>query len=111
MPVCQAPGEGALRDGYTALKCYPLAYPDAPGLRHVSLRAVDRDFANLAFEKVKALRAAVGPDVEIMLDLSGALTTDETIRCAAASKNSTFCGSRSRLIHSTSGLSKRFPTR
>src|SRR5450759_1829729 len=72
--------EKPLRDGYTALKCYPLAYPDAHGLRHVSLRAVDRDFANLAFEQVKALRAAVGPGVEIMLDLSGGLTTDETIR-------------------------------
>jgi galactonate dehydratase len=84
--LAQTPSEFAkaaekpLRDGYTALKCYPLAYPDAHGLRHVSLRAVDRDFANLAFEKVKALRAAVGPGVEIMLDLSGALTTDETIR-------------------------------
>jgi len=72
--------EKPLRDGYTALKCYPLAYADANGLRHVSRRAVDRDFANLAFEKIKALRAAVGPGVEIMLDLSGGLTTDETIR-------------------------------
>jgi galactonate dehydratase len=69
-----------LRDGYRALKCYPLAVPDANGLRHVSGRSVDRDFANLAFEKVKALRAAVGPDVALMLDLSGGLTTDETIR-------------------------------
>jgi galactonate dehydratase len=41
---------------------------------------VDRDFANLAFEKIKALRTAVGPAVEIMLDLSGGLTTAETIR-------------------------------
>jgi galactonate dehydratase len=72
--------EQPLRDGYKALKCYPLAYPDAHGLRHVSRRAVDRDFAQLAFDKVKALRDAVGPDIEPMLDLSGALTTDETIR-------------------------------
>jgi galactonate dehydratase len=62
------------------LKCYPLATPDANGLRHVSSRGVDRDFANLAFEKIKALRSAVGPKVEIMLDLSGGLTTAETIR-------------------------------
>ena len=54
--------------------------PDENGLRHVSARMVDRDFANLAFEKVKALRAAVGADVELMLDLSGGLTTAETIR-------------------------------
>ena len=72
--------ERPLRDGYRALKCYPLASPDENGLRHVSARSVDRDFANLAFEKIKALRAAVGPDVEIMLDLSGGLTTAETIR-------------------------------
>ena len=72
--------ERPLRDGYRALKCYPLAVPDENGLRHVSARMIDRDFANLAFEKVKALRAAVGADVELMLDLSGGLTTAETIR-------------------------------
>jgi|SRR6516165_4952415 len=72
--------ERPLRDGYTALKCYPLAYPDQHGLRHVSRRMIDRDFANLAFEKIKALRDAVGSKVAIMLDLSGGLTTDETIR-------------------------------
>jgi len=72
--------ERPLRDGYTALKCYPLAEWDGSGLRHVTRRQVDRAFANLAFDKVKALRAAVGPEVEIMLDLSGGLTTDETVR-------------------------------
>ncbi len=72
--------ERPLRDGYSALKCYPLASPDEKGLRHVSARSVDRDFANLAFAKIKALRSAVGPDVEIMLDLSGGLTTAETVR-------------------------------
>lgn len=72
--------ERPLRDGYTALKFYPLAYMDENGMRHVSNRMVDRGFANLAVEKVKAMRKAVGPDVELMLDLSGGLTTDETIR-------------------------------
>jgi len=72
--------ERPLRDGYTALKFYPLATAEGNGLRHVSARRVDRAHANLAFEKVKALRDAVGPDVELMLDLSGALTTGETIR-------------------------------
>ncbi|MEP7058837.1 MAG: mandelate racemase/muconate lactonizing enzyme family protein, partial [Caldimonas sp.] len=75
-----AAAERPLRDGYTALKCYPLAFADENGLRHVSRRSVDREFANLAFEKIKALRDAVGPDVELMLDLSGGLTTAETIR-------------------------------
>jgi galactonate dehydratase len=72
--------ERPLRDGYRALKCYPLATMTENGLRHVSARSVHRTFANLAFEKVKALPAAVGPDVELMLDLSGGLTTAETIR-------------------------------
>lgn len=73
--------ERAVADGYTGLKCYPLATP-APGggIRHVSRRTVDRDFANLAFDKVKAVRQAVGPGVDIMLDLSGGLTTGEVIR-------------------------------
>jgi len=72
--------ERPLRDGYRALKCYPLATMTENGLRHVSARSVDRAFANLAFDKIKALRAAVGPGVELMLDLSGGLTTAETIR-------------------------------
>jgi galactonate dehydratase len=72
--------ERPLRDGYKALKCYPLAQWDGGGLRHVTNRQVDRSFATLAFEKVRTLREAVGPDVELMLDLSGGLTTDETIR-------------------------------
>lgn len=70
-----------LADGYDALKCYPLAVPrEGGGIRHVTRRMVDRDFADLAFERVKALRRVVGPKVEIMLDLSGGLTPDETIR-------------------------------
>ena len=73
--------EKPLRDGYDAIKCYPLALNDARGtLRHVSLRSVERDHADLAFEKIRTLREAVGPKVDIMVDLSGALTTDETIR-------------------------------
>src|SRR5260221_11966995 len=43
-------------------------------------RATDRAAANRAYETIKALRGAVGPGVDIMLDLSGGLTTDETIR-------------------------------
>ena len=73
--------EKPLADGYGALKCYPLATPrEGGGIRHVTRRMVDRDFADLAYEKVKALRRAVGPRVALMLDLSGGLTTDETIR-------------------------------
>jgi galactonate dehydratase len=66
--------ERVVRDGYTALKFYPLAAPD-PGtadglLRHVSLRAIDRDAERLAVQRVRAVRDAVGPDVDILLDMS-----------------------------------------
>jgi galactonate dehydratase len=73
--------ERPLKDGYTALKCYPLAQPDAKGtIRHPTRRALDREQTQLAFDRVKALRDFVGPHIDIMLDLSGAMTTDETIR-------------------------------
>jgi galactonate dehydratase len=73
--------ERVVRDGYTALKCYPLATPRPDGgIAHVSRRTVDRSFADLAVEKVKAVRRAVGPGIDILVDLSGGLTADETIR-------------------------------
>jgi galactonate dehydratase len=73
--------ERPLRDGYNALKCYPLAVPNGRGgIRHVSMRSVDKSFADLAVDKVRALRRAVGNEVDLMIDLSGGLTTDETIR-------------------------------
>ncbi|MET4577030.1 mandelate racemase/muconate lactonizing enzyme family protein [Ottowia thiooxydans] len=72
--------ERPLKDGFKALKCYPLALPHNRTLTHITRRAADREFLALAYERVKVLRDVVGPDIEIMLDLSGALTTDETIR-------------------------------
>lgn len=74
-------GVATVRDGYDAIKCYPLALPDPSGtIRHVSRRTLDRRQLDSAYERVKALRSAVGPDVDIMLDLSGGVTCDETIR-------------------------------
>jgi galactonate dehydratase len=74
-------GEKTVRDGYDALKCYPLAVPrEGGGIKHVTRRAIDRDAADRAYETIKALRGAVGPGIDIMLDLSGGLSTDETIR-------------------------------
>lgn len=70
-----------LKDGYTALKCYPFAYelPDGT-FRHVSARMVDDIRFRQAVERVKALRAHVGPDIEIMLDLSGGVCDDQLTR-------------------------------
>ena len=76
--------ERVVGDGYTALKFYPLATPNGRGgIRHVSRRSVDRAFMENAVEKVKAVRHAVGNAVDILIDLSGGLTTDETIRLCA----------------------------
>jgi galactonate dehydratase len=77
--------EAVAKDGYTALKFYPLATPvvDAKGrrrLRHVTRRSVDRAAEDLAVARVKAVRDAVGPKFDIMLDVSGGLTTDAMIR-------------------------------
>jgi galactonate dehydratase len=76
--------ERVVRDGYTAIKLYPLASPEAAGphgrLRHVSLRALDRDAEKLTIARVKAVRDAVGPDIDVLLDMSAELTTDAIIR-------------------------------
>lgn len=72
--------ERPLRDGYEALKFYPLGEMADKGMRHVSNRMVERDSFELAVARVKAMRDAVGPKVELMVDISGGLTTDETIR-------------------------------
>jgi galactonate dehydratase len=75
--------ERVVRDGYTALKLYPLAIPlmDANSrIRHVDRRSVDRGAEERAVASVKAVREAVGPKVDIMLDMSAELTTDAIIR-------------------------------
>ena len=80
--------EQAVRDGYDAIKLYPLATAlDVPlstskqGIfRHVSNRSIDRDFENLAFNRVKAVRDAVGPNIDVLVDMSASLTADVVIR-------------------------------
>ncbi len=76
--------EKVVKDGYTAIKLYPLAAPDPSNpnglLKHVSLRNIGRDAEDLAFARVKAIRDAVGPKIGILLDMSAELTTDAIIR-------------------------------
>lgn len=82
----QAPDEFAraterpLVDGYTALKFYPLGQMVGVNMRHVSQRAITREQADLAVARVRAVREAIGPDVDLMLDLSGGLTAGEAAR-------------------------------
>lgn len=73
--------ERTVADGYSAIKFYPFAtILDDGRLRHPARRACDTDLRREAVRTVSAVRKAVGPAVEIMLDLSGGLTPDETIR-------------------------------
>jgi galactonate dehydratase len=74
--------EKVVKAGYTALKFYPLARPVEPHglIRHVSARAVDREAERWVVASTRAVRDAVGPDIEIMADMSGCLTTDVAIR-------------------------------
>ncbi|SDV48764.1 mandelate racemase/muconate lactonizing enzyme family protein [Chitinasiproducens palmae] len=75
--------EKTVAEGFDALKCYPFAYRESDARatsRHPSMRALDKSVLKRSLEKLRAARKAVGPDVEIMLDLSGGLTCDETIR-------------------------------
>jgi len=75
--------EPVLKDGYTAVKLYPLATAgkNPHGIfRHVSRRYLDRDAEDLAVARVKAVRSAVGPEIDVLLDMSGELTTDGVIR-------------------------------
>jgi len=74
-------------DGYTALKFYPLARAelDEHGhIRHVSGRTLDRAAERLAVARVRAVREAVGPDIDLALDMSGELTPDAIIRIGGA---------------------------
>lgn len=74
-------GARPVSEGFDAVKCYPLGIRSPSGsMRHVTRRMVDADAADLAVAKVAALRQAVGPKVAIMLDMSGGLTPDESIR-------------------------------
>lgn len=76
--------ERVVKDGYTALKLYPLAAPDPASpdglIRHVSLRSLDRAAEDLAVARVRAVRDAVGPEIDVLLDMSAELTTDAVIR-------------------------------
>jgi galactonate dehydratase len=76
--------ERVVSDGYTALKLYPLAQPDRSNphgsLRHVSRRSIDREAEELAVARVRAVREAVGPAVDVLLDMSGELTPEAAIR-------------------------------
>ena len=73
--------------GWSALKMYPLANPKTSNdtfttVRHVSGRHLEREDAELAVARVAAVRRAIGPDVQLMLDVSGEVTPGDMIPLA-----------------------------
>jgi len=73
--------EAALKvvaDGYTAMKFDPFAVrPD--GVWDYPKRMPDRERCNLAFDRVRAVRDAVGPKIEILIEIHGNLGTTTAI--------------------------------
>jgi galactonate dehydratase len=66
-------------DGYTAMKFDPFAVaPD--GRWDYPRRALDAERADLAFERVAAVREAVGPRVDILVEVHGNLGTTSAIQ-------------------------------
>ncbi|WP_198665038.1 mandelate racemase/muconate lactonizing enzyme family protein [Tropicimonas sp. IMCC34011] len=73
--------ERPLKDGYRLLKCYPLAHEvNGVSLRHVQRRHLEDGAFKRAIDRVRTLRKVVGPDIGLMLDLSGGLNNDQLIR-------------------------------
>ena len=66
-------------DGYTAMKFDPFAYSE-DGQWDYPRRALDARRADLAFERVKAVREAVGSEVDILVEVHGNLGTTSAIR-------------------------------
>ena len=84
---CDSPDEyaaaaaNAAGRGFAALKFYPLAMTDLQTVvRHPARRTLDTAALNLACDRVAAVREALGPGVEILLDFGGGLTTDQVLR-------------------------------
>jgi galactonate dehydratase len=82
---CVAPeqyAEAAQRvvaDGYTAMKFDPFAY-SAEGEWAYPRRALDAPRADLAYERVRAVRDAVGPAIDILVEVHGNLGTTSAIQ-------------------------------
>jgi len=72
-----------VNDGYTAMKFDPFAIrPDGswgyPG------RVIEKDMAKCVYDRVKAVREAVGPDVDILIECHGNLGTMSAIQVGQA---------------------------
>ena len=68
-----------VEDGYTGLKFDP--FKMAPtGEKSVPTRPITKEWGDMAIARVKAVREAVGEDIDIMLDLHGCLNVSDAIK-------------------------------
>jgi galactonate dehydratase len=82
--MCGPPEEWAeaalkvVADGFDALKFDPF-FATPEGERLVPERAFPREMADLSYDRVAAVREAVGPDVDILIEVHGNLGTTSAI--------------------------------
>lgn len=81
----------AVADGYNALKFDPFLV-DARGERWDVERLLPREIADIAYRRVAAVREAVGPDVDILVEVHGNLgVTDAIIMGRRLEELAPFC--------------------
>ncbi|HEY5716391.1 MAG TPA: mandelate racemase/muconate lactonizing enzyme family protein [Psychromonas sp.] len=66
-------------DGYTGLKFDPFKMSPT-GAKSTPSRPISREWGEIAIARVKAVREAVGENVDIMLDLHGCLSVSDAIK-------------------------------
>jgi galactonate dehydratase len=75
----------ALEQGYTAIKVDPLWYDENGTFRPWALsKALPNRTVKLVYNRMKAIREAVGPDIDIILELHGNLGTHAAIQIGQA---------------------------
>ena len=77
--------QALVADGFTAVRIYPFgafgnSFAEGQGLERMSFRGM----VNNAVARVKAVREAVGPDVDVMIDAVNRLTPAEAIEVGRA---------------------------
>jgi galactonate dehydratase len=71
--------------GYSALKLYPLGMADPITIvRHPTRRMIEIADEKLVIQRCAAIREAVGPEVQILLDLGGGLSHHQLMRIVRA---------------------------
>jgi L-alanine-DL-glutamate epimerase-like enolase superfamily enzyme len=74
----------AVEEGYDAIKVDPTTFDDSGGLTTELQKILQRRTVRMVYERIKAIRDAVGEDVDILLELHSALGTTGAIQIGRA---------------------------